>query len=349
MSPLVIVSIVVFYTSLVSCLFFIYLARQKGLFLDKAKEDKPQRFHKDDTPRIGGIGIFLAFLVGSLFFANALALKLFLASLPVVIGGFLEDSSVKVNPKIRLILAFSSGFLVILFTGVLLKSLGFVFLNHLPYAVAFVFTIFAVAGVTNSINIIDGFNGLASGFSLIALTVFAVVSYQLHDKVLFEISLLLFFSTLGFFILNFPFGKIFLGDGGAYFLGFMLAELSVFLVSRHPLISPWFCLAVMIYPVWEVLFSFYRRKVLKGVSPLFPDKMHFHSVVYRSLTKSSPLTSLFVLIFVLPFEILSYFTKYRTSLSMIIILLFIISYNMTYHALVWKKLPFSLKDTKNGR
>jgi len=283
MSTFVIVSLGAFFASFIICLFFIYLAKQKGLFLDKAKENKPQRFHEKDTPRIGGIGVFLAFLVGSLFFSNTLSLELFLASLPVVTGGFLEDTSIGVSPKVRLMLAFLSAFLVILFTGVLIRSLGFAPFTHLPYIVAFVFTTFAVAGVTNSINIIDGFSGLASGFSLIVLTVFAVVSYQVHDKALFEISLLLLFSTLGFFVLNFPYGKIFLGDGGAYFLGFMLAELSVFLVSRHPHISPWFCLAVMIYPIWEVLFSFYRRKVLKGVSPLFPDKMHFHSVVYRCL------------------------------------------------------------------
>ena len=89
MSTFVIVSLGAFFASFIICLFFIYLAKQKGLFLDKAKENKPQRFHEKDTPRIGGIGVFLAFLVGSLFFSNTLSLELFLASLPVVIGGFL--------------------------------------------------------------------------------------------------------------------------------------------------------------------------------------------------------------------------------------------------------------------
>ncbi|WP_035556321.1 glycosyltransferase family 4 protein [Hippea sp. KM1] len=337
MNQFLIVFVVVFYVSLISCFFLIYLARHRGLFLDKVKENKPQRFHQDDTPRIGGLGIFLAFLIGSLFFANTLALKLFLASLPVSIGGFLEDSSIKVSPKIRLILAFLSAFLVILFTGVLLKNLGFAPFRHLHYAIAFVFTVFAVAGVVNSINIIDGFNGLASGFSLIALAVFSAVSYQLHDTALFEISLVLFFSTLGFFVLNFPFGKIFLGDGGAYFLGFMLAELSVFLVSRHPQVSPWFCLAVMIYPVWEVIFSFYRKKFLRGTSPFEPDRFHFHMLVFRRLTKSNPKTSLLILSFIIPYEFALYFFKNRTSISMLFILFFIVAYNMSYHAIVWHR------------
>ena len=335
MGSFLIIFIINFCISFVVSVFFIYLANQKRLFLDKIEENKPQRFHEKDTPRIGGIGILLAFLVGSSFFANVLALRLFLASLPIVIGGFLEDASIKVEPKVRLLLAFISAFLAILFTGVLLKNLGFAPFTNLPYAIAFLFTIFTVAGVTNSINIIDGFNGLASGFSLITLIVFAATSYQLHDIVLFKISLVLFFSTLGFFVLNFPFGKIFLGDGGAYFLGFMLAELSVFLVSRHPKISPWFCLAVMIYPVWEVIFSFYRKKFLRRMSPFMPDRFHFHMLVFRRLTKSNPKTSLLILSFIVPYELALYFFKNRTSISMLFILFFIVAYNMSYHAIVW--------------
>ncbi len=338
MSPFVTVSILVFYISIVICFFLINLAKSKGLFLDRGDSGKPQRFHKNDTPRIGGFAIVFAFLVGSFFFANRLALELVAASIPILIGGFLEDSSFKVSPKIRLLLAFISAVLVIVLTGTLLKTLGFVPLTHLPYVVAFLFTVFAVAGVTNSINIIDGFNGLASGFSLMALFVFAAASYQLHDKILFEISLTLFFSTFGFFVLNFPFGKIFLGDGGAYFLGFMLAELSVFLVSRHPgRISPWFCLAVMIYPVWEVIFSFYRRKFLRGLPAMYPDKMHFHSIFYRKITKSNYKTTIFILISLIPFQIGTFFFKHRTSISLLFIFLFILAYNMSYHAIVWRR------------
>ncbi len=331
-----------FVISLIVGIFFVVLSKRKKIFVDRVTENKPQKFHTSDTPRIGGLGIFVAFTVVSFVLGNSIALKLTLASLPVVWGGFLEDASSKVEPKIRLLLAFLSACLAMLFTGVLIRSLGFAPFTHLPYAIAFVFTIFAVAGVANSINIIDGFNGLASGFSLIALSIFLAVSYQLHDTILFEISLVLFFSVLGFFVLNFPFGKIFLGDGGAYFLGFMLAELSVFLVSRHPQISPWFCLAVMIYPVWEVIFSFYRRKFLRGLPVMYPDRMHFHSIVFRKLTKSSPKTSLLILSSIIPYEFTLYFFKNRTSISMLFILLFIVAYNMSYHAIVWYrgKTPF---------
>ncbi len=313
----------------------IIFSRINGFFIDKGNSNKPQRFHTNDTPRIGGIGVIVAFTIGTLLLRDPLAGKLLLAFLPVGLAGFLEDISISINPRVRLLAAFSSAFLAIFLTGVFLEELGLPLLNDLPATLGIVFTVFAVAGVTNSINIIDGFNGLASGFSLIALAVFAICSYQLHDMVLFKIALILFFSTLGFFVLNFPFGKIFLGDGGAYFLGFMLAELSVFLVSRHPKISPWFCLAVMIYPIWEVLFSFYRRRFLRGLPAMYPDRMHFHSIVFRKLTKSSPKTSLFILSFIVPYEFALYFFKNRSSISMLFILFFIVAYNMSYHAIVW--------------
>jgi len=327
--------ILVFFVSFISCLLLIVFSKRNGLFIDRGNSNKPQRFHTNDTPRIGGIGIVVAFTIGTLLFGDSLAWKLLLAFLPVGLAGFLEDISISINPKVRLLVAFLSALLTILLTGIFLKGLGMPLLNNLPAILGIVFTVFAVAGVTNSINIIDGFNGLASGFSLIALVVFAVVSYQLHDKVLFEISLTLFFSAFGFFILNFPLGKIFLGDSGAYFLGFMLAELSVFLVSRHPRISPWFCLAIMIYPVWEVLFSFYRRRFLRGMPAMYPDRMHFHSIVFRRLTKSNSKTSLLILSFVIPYEFTLYFFKNRSSISMLFILFFIVAYDTFYYVLVW--------------
>ena len=93
-----------------------------------------------------------------------------------------------------------------------------------------------------------------------------------HDKVIWT-CMALFAATLGFFVFNFPTGKIFLGDGGAYYLGFMLSAISVLTIVRHPEVSAWFCLAVVIYPIWEVVFSIYRRRKLSGKKATEPDKL----------------------------------------------------------------------------
>jgi UDP-N-acetylmuramyl pentapeptide phosphotransferase/UDP-N-acetylglucosamine-1-phosphate transferase len=81
--------------------------------------------------------------------------------------------------------------------------------------------------------------------------------------------------------LNFPFGKIFLGDGGAYLAGFWLAECAVLLLSRNPSVSTWAVLLACAYPVWETGFSMYRRNVVRRVSSGRPDMVHFHHLILR--------------------------------------------------------------------
>ena len=341
MNPFIVVSIVVFYISIVVNLFVRHISLSKSLFLDRIDENKPQKFHKQNTPRAGGISIFLSFLIGSLLLSNIEGIKLLLASTPLFFSGLVEDLKRNVKPSIRLLFAFVSAAIVIILTGLRVENISFI---HLPYLVSLGFTIFAVAGVANSINIIDGFNGLASGFSIIASVVFTLTFYKLHDLVFFEIGLILIFSTLGFFVLNFPKGLIFLGDSGAYFLGFMLAELAVALAFRHPEVSPFYCLAVMIYPVWEVIFSFYRRKILKGYPATSPDKMHFHTVLFRKMNLSNYMTSSVILTLVSLFEfILFFYSKRETLTSILFTLIFIISYNMSYHTLVWSRLKKILR------
>ena len=146
---------------------------------------------------------------------------------------------------------------------------------------AAILTVFVVAGIANAINIIDGFNGLASMCVVMMLVALAYVGFQVDDRLVALMALAGVGAVLGFFILNFPAGLIFLGDGGAYFLGFYLSELAVLLLLRNPEVSPMFPLLLCIYPVFETLFSIYRRKVLRGRPVGMPDGAHLHSLIYR--------------------------------------------------------------------
>jgi UDP-N-acetylmuramyl pentapeptide phosphotransferase/UDP-N-acetylglucosamine-1-phosphate transferase len=92
-------------------------------------------------------------------------------------------------------------------------------------------------------------------------------------------------AVLGFFVWNFPAGLIFLGDGGAYFLGFYVAELSILLLHRNAVVSPLFPLLMCIYPIFETVFSMYRRRVIRGRPVGMPDGVHLHSLVYRRLLR----------------------------------------------------------------
>jgi len=255
----------------------------------------PQKFHATPTPRIGGLGVMAGlFVSGAALLATDQGTSseqfgfLLFASLPAFLGGITEDITKNVSVPARLALTMLAAALGAWLLGAVIPRLdvpGFdTLLLWTPFAIAF--TIFAVGGVANAINIIDGYNGLAGGHAVIVLAAMAYVSGQAGDAFLLTSALVMIGALLGFLAWNYPKGKIFLGDGGAYLLGFWLAELSVLLVARHPEVSPWFPMLLLVYPIFETLFSMYRRKVIQGQSPGQPDRMHLHQVIYMRLTRS---------------------------------------------------------------
>lgn len=253
----------------------------------------PQKFHVQPTPRIGGIGIALGLIAAYLYVrmihqsSEAIAQFgfLLLAAIPAFAGGVVEDLTKRVSVTKRLILAIVSAGVGIRLLGAVVTHLGFAPLDWLLQwrVVAILFTLFAVGGVVNAVNIIDGFNGIVSGFAGFMLLAIAIVSFELHDIFLLNASLALLGALLGFLLWNYPHGKIFLGDGGSYLIGFWLAELAVLIVARHPEVSPWFAALLLIHPVSETIFSIYRRKFLHGKSPWQPDGMHLHTLIFRRL------------------------------------------------------------------
>jgi UDP-N-acetylmuramyl pentapeptide phosphotransferase/UDP-N-acetylglucosamine-1-phosphate transferase len=256
----------------------------------------PQKFHSVPTPRIGGIGLVAGLLAGG---GVLLALQpqfkfdtadfgyLLVASTPAFLGGIAEDVTKKVTILHRLLMTMLAGSLGAWLLGAILNRLDIpgidTALLWLPFAVAF--TIFAVGGIANAVNIIDGYNGLAGGFAVIVLAATAWVAAQVGDEFVFAAALILIGALLGFLTWNWPKGKLFLGDGGAYLLGFILAELSVLLVVRNPLVSPWFPVVLLGYPIFETFFSIYRKKFLRGSSPGRPDGLHLHMLVYKRVIR----------------------------------------------------------------
>lgn len=257
--------------------------------------DGVQKFHAKPTPRIGGVPMLAGLLAGCMVLMlapladRAVLWGVQLATVPVFIAGLLEDLTKKVSPMIRLLAAFVSAVIALFSVGAVLPGVGIAGLDYLLTAMpmlAMVLTVFAVGGVCHSINIIDGYNGLMGGVVLFASLAIAYVSLAVGDMPLLSVCLALVGSVIGFLVWNFPLGMIFAGDAGAYLAGFVLAELAVLLVARHPgVVSPWFPLLVLIYPVFETLFSIWRKKFLRKMSPGMPDGLHFHMLVYKRLVR----------------------------------------------------------------
>ncbi len=252
-----------------------------------------QKYHAIPVPRVGGVSIMAAmFGVCMLAVFREPALRhepliLMAVSMPAFLGGLAEDLTKKVRVLVRLGLAMISGAAAYYFLGAQLTRLDIIGVDWLLQftVVSFVFTAVAMAGAANAINIIDGYNGLAAVVSAMIFAGFAYVSYYLGDRLLLVTSVGMIGAIAGFLVWNYPRGLIFLGDGGAYFIGFMIGAVSVLMLARHPQVSAWFPLLLCIYPVFETLFSIYRKKFLRGQSPGMPDGVHLHMLIYKRLIR----------------------------------------------------------------
>jgi UDP-N-acetylmuramyl pentapeptide phosphotransferase/UDP-N-acetylglucosamine-1-phosphate transferase len=258
--------------------------------------DGVQKVHTSAVPRIGGIAVIAGMLLGlALFlhlFPNELKpsrttriLLLLGSSLPAFLAGLVEDVTKNVPVKVRLAATMLSALLASAALGATVNELDIWGVDKLlaitPLAIIVTATV--VAGGANAINIIDGFNGLSGSTIVMMVAGLSAIALQRGDHFVAILGVLCVGATLGFLLLNYPSGKLFLGDGGAYFLGFWVAEMAVLLLVRHPEINAWQILAICAFPVIEVLFSIYRRKVIKNVSPGAPDALHLHTLVFRRL------------------------------------------------------------------
>lgn len=148
--------------------------------------------------------------------------------------------------------------------------------------ISIIFTCFAVAGVANSFNLIDGFNGMASEVLMMILLAIAYVAFQVRDYGILLSSFAAIVAIAEFIFWNYPKGTIFLGDGGAYLIGFWIAELCVLLVTRNPTVSRWFPVLICIFRIFETLFTIYRR-LMKRLNSGMPDAKHLHQMIFRRI------------------------------------------------------------------
>lgn len=312
-----------------------------------------QKIHTSPVPRVGGIAIALGLLVATLIATvegseHAAKIQiLLLCAIPAFGAGLIEDLTKRVSVSARLLASAISGALAVWLLGATLSRLNTPGLDWLIAftPIAMVFTSFAVSGVTNSVNIIDGLNGLASGSVAIMLAGLGIISWLQQDTLVMTLCLMGIGSAIGFMLLNFPFGKIFMGDGGAYLMGFWLAECAVLLLARNPEVSTWTVLLACLYPVWETGFSMYRRNIVRKVSSGKPDMMHLHHLILRRLVgqhlrSQAPnwarhsLTSVSIWSLVIGCQVASILSMFSEIWAAIGVAVFIATYQSVYAGIV---------------
>ncbi|BAN26930.1 glycosyl transferase family 4 [Caballeronia insecticola] len=251
-----------------------------------------QKNHHSVVPRVGGLAIFcgmaITFATSTFLYTSPTyeAFLLLSCATPVFIAGLAEDLTKRVSPRMRLVCALGAALagcfvLHAVIDRVDVPAIDFA-LRILPIGIAF--TVLAVAGVTNAMNIIDGLNGLAS---VVAILIFASIGYvavTVNDWLVASVAFAMIGTIGGFVVWNYPSGLVFLGDGGAYFIGFVMAELVVLLIARHPNVSAFYAV-VALYPAFETLFSIYRRRYVRGRAVDAPDALHLHTLIYKRIAR----------------------------------------------------------------
>ncbi len=250
--------------------------------LDQGNVDVPdeRKVHDTPMPRLGGIAIFVSFLLSSLVYApmTHAVRGILVGSLIVFVTGLADDLN-GLSAKHKFFGQILACVATIVIGRVYLRDFGNLLgfgEFHLSVWIGVPFTVFAVVGVINAINLIDGLDGLAGGVSVIAFTVFAALGYLEGDLITTFFSVAALGAVLGFLKYNFYPARIFMGDAGSLTLGFLLGFLALHLLqSPGSSLDPMVPVLVLGLPILDTLWVMTRR-VLSGVSPFIADRTHLH-------------------------------------------------------------------------
>ena len=284
-----------------SVIFYAFLASLSAAFLILLTKPMHIRFtakghttsarqssHSTPTPRVGGLSILLGCIVGVLLLAEQdtthITIILGVSCLPVFLGGLGEDIGFNVSARIRLVLSFASALCAGLLFNCWIPRLGIPGLEFVTsyLVLSALLTIVVSAGISQAFNLIDGLNGLAIGISLLTGLGLGGIAHSVGDYTLSSICWVLMASLAGTMVFNFPFGKIFLGDAGAYSLGHIFVWIGILILNRNPEVQPFAILLIFFWPTSDMLFSIYRR--YRSNRPIDqPDRLHYHQLVMRTV------------------------------------------------------------------
>jgi len=255
---------------------------------------KKRSVHTKPIPMIGGIFIFFTFIFEIWRHSNELYsipfYTLFISSLIIFIGGLIDDLK-DVSPKLKFVFIILASTIVVL-NGLVIENIRLtndIYLNLWIFSIPF--TIFAITGLTNALNLLDGIDGYASIVATILFIAFYYIGLTYNDSFLIFISINIIIFILIFFLLNFPPAKIFLGDNGSLFLGFILSILSIYLLRY---LDEGTILLMLTLPVMDT-FTVILLRLKMGKSPFEADKIHLHHILLE-FTKNVKITLLLLTI-----------------------------------------------------
>ena len=238
-----------------------------------------RKVHKKPIPRLGGLGIFLAFLLGYILFADRSEqmLSILIGGFVLILTGMIDDIN-PVKAKYKLVMQIIAALIVVFYGHIMLDNVSAFGINlTFPQPLNYIVTVVFIIAITNALNLIDGLDGLASGVSSIYFATIAIIAFLMNrvgnlDVIL---SLIMLGSTLGFLVHNFPPASIFMGDSGSLFLGFIISVIAILGFKATTLTSLIIPIVILSIPIFDTALAIFRR-ILQKKSITVPDKEHFH-------------------------------------------------------------------------
>ncbi len=281
---------------------FVQIMKKVAIYLRILDKPGERKIQTAPVPLLGGLGIYLAFLLGYMLFApkNNLMLSILIASFILLLLGLFDDMTKCDTPmqnKYKILVQLVVASIIVFYGGLTLNTIN-IFGHTITFNYFFsaILSIFIIIGIVNAINLIDGLDGLCGGIASIYFLTIAIIGYLLNKFGGLDIILCLIMlgSTLGYLVHNFPPASIYQGDAGSTFLGLMISV--IFLIGYKSstftsLIIPLFILAI---PIMDTLFAIIRRK-LKGQRFDHADKEHIHHQLLKKFSKKNSLLIIYAI------------------------------------------------------
>jgi UDP-N-acetylmuramyl pentapeptide phosphotransferase/UDP-N-acetylglucosamine-1-phosphate transferase len=317
---------------------FNFFCTRYNFFVDKVANSSHKKFilHTDRIPLTGGFYLLIGYISSQVYIYNFSEIYFFST---ILLLGYFSDMIKNFSTYFRLLFQVIICFLFLIYFNLSINDVRIEYINNFlnKDIFAYSFTVFCIVVLINGSNFIDGVNILSLGYYLLILISLGFLANNyplLLNRDLIKILILL----VAVIILLNGFNKVFLGDGGIYFLSFVVAIILIKFKNDNLLVSPYYIICLLWYPCFENLFSIIRRIIVK-LNPQEPDNMHLHHLLYKYLNKknlkicSSNLSGIVIIVFNIPIFLLSNYYYYYTKYLLFIILLATILYIFSYYLL----------------
>ena len=255
-----------------------------------------RKIHKVPIPRLGGLAIFGSFLIGYVLYGEVTTqmLSILIGSFLIIIIGMIDDIK-PVRAMYKFLVQIVAALIVVIYGQIYFTEITFLGL-HLEFSliISYILSTFFILAISNAINLIDGLDGLSSGVSSIYFLTIAIIAFILNKLGGLDIilSLIMLGATLGFLVYNFPPAKVFMGDTGSVFLGYIISIIALLGFKVATLTSLIIPVTILAIPVFDTVFAILRR-IIKRENIATADKEHFHHQLLKM--KFSPRLSILII------------------------------------------------------